>query len=84
MFDSFLYLLRSKGLKVSMTEWMTLNEALDKGMTHASFSEFYYLCRSVLVKSESEFDKFDGEFSGGYSRGAYELAEQAAGNTGKL
>ncbi len=62
MFDSFLYLLRSKGLKVSMTEWMTLNEALDKGMTHASFSEFYYLCRSVLVKSESEFDKFDGAF----------------------
>ena len=53
MFDSFLYLLRSKGLKVSMTEWMTLNEALDKGMTHASFSEFYYLCRAFLLSPKA-------------------------------
>ena len=62
MFDSFLYLLRSKGLKVSMNEWLALNEALDKGLAYSSFTNFYYLCRSVLIKSETDFDKFDGAF----------------------
>lgn len=62
MFDSFLYLLRAKGLKVSLDEWLALTEALDKGLAHSSFTGFYYLCRSVLIKSETDFDKFDGAF----------------------
>ena len=62
MFTAFFYLLRSRGLKVSMNEWMTLMEALDKGLHQSSFTGFYYLCRSVLVKSEADFDKFDGAF----------------------
>lgn len=62
MFTAFFYLLRSRGLKVSMNEWMTLLEALDKGLHQSSFTGFYYLCRSVLVKSEADFDKFDGAF----------------------
>ena len=32
MFEDFLYLLRSSGLKVSLTEWMSLMQALDKGL----------------------------------------------------
>ena len=31
MFEEFLYTLRQGGLKVSLTEWMSLMEALDKG-----------------------------------------------------
>ncbi len=62
MFTSFFYLLRAKGLKVSMNEWMSLTEALDKGLHGASFTGFYYLCRAVLVKSEADFDKFDHAF----------------------
>lgn len=62
MFTSFFYLLRAKGLKVSLNEWMSLIEALDKGLHGSSFTGFYYLCRSVLVKSEADFDKFDGAF----------------------
>ena len=38
MFEDFLYLLRSSGLKVSLTEWMSLMEALDKGLHGSSFS----------------------------------------------
>ena len=30
MFEDFLYLLRKNGLKISLTEWMSLMEALDK------------------------------------------------------
>jgi len=59
MFGEFLYLLRKNGLKVSMTEWMALQEALDKGLHQSSFTGFYHLCRALLVKSEADFDRFD-------------------------
>ena len=62
MFISFFYLLRARGLPVSLNEWMTLTQALDMGLCRCSFSDFYYLCRSILVKSESDFDKFDVAF----------------------
>lgn len=62
MFGDFLYLLRRYGLKVSLTEWMSLMEALDKGLHNASFTGFYYLCRCLLVKSEADFDRFDRAF----------------------
>lgn len=59
MFGDFLYLLRRYGLKVSLTEWMALQEALDKGLEGASLTGFYYLCRALLVKTEADFDRFD-------------------------
>ena len=59
MFEEFLYTLRRGGLKVSLTEWMSLMEALDKGLHRSSFTGFYYLCRCLLVKSEADFDRFD-------------------------
>ncbi|WP_317854948.1 VWA domain-containing protein [Chakrabartyella piscis] len=62
MFTAFFYLLRGRGIHVSLNEWMSLLEALEKGLHGSSFTGFYYLCRSVLVKSETEFDKFDGAF----------------------
>ena len=62
MFGAFFYLLRAKGLNVSLNEWLTLIEALDKGLAGSNFTSFYYLTRSILVKSETEFDTFDGAF----------------------
>ncbi len=62
MFEDFLYLLRRNGLKVSLTEWMSLMEALEKGLHSSSFTGFYYLCRCLLVKSEADFDCFDRTF----------------------
>lgn len=62
MFSSFFYLLRERGLEVSLNEWMTLMEALDKGLSGASLTKFYYLCRAILIKSETDYDKFDGAF----------------------
>lgn len=40
MFLEFFYLLRAKGLEVSINEWMTLMEALDKGLARSSFLSF--------------------------------------------
>ena len=62
MFLDFFYLLRARGLPVTLNEWMTLMEALDMGLAQASLTRFYHLCRSVLIKSESDFDKFDQVF----------------------
>ena len=45
-----------------MSEWLTLMEALDKGMAGSSLTQFYYLARMILVKSETDFDKFDMAF----------------------
>lgn len=65
MFLSFFYLLRSKGIDVSVTEWLTLMDALDQGLCQGSFTRFYQLCRMCLVNRESDYDNFDlafGEF----------------------
>ncbi|MBC2721798.1 VWA domain-containing protein [Desulfosporosinus sp.] len=62
MYTNFFYLLRREGIPVSITEWMTLMEALSKGLAGSSLSGFYYLARSVLVKSESHFDQYDLAF----------------------
>lgn len=59
MFIEFFYYLRSRGIKVSLNEWMTLLEALQKGLHHSSLTGFYQLCRAVLIHDESDFDKFD-------------------------
>jgi uncharacterized protein with von Willebrand factor type A (vWA) domain len=62
MFEPFVYLLKSYGLKVSLNEWMILMEALYQGLGHSSLTGFYRLCKAVLVKSEAEIDKFDMAF----------------------
>lgn len=63
MFIKFFYLLRDKGLNISLDEWLCLIDALDKGLAMNSLVEFYYLCRNVLIKTEADYDKFDMAFA---------------------
>lgn len=62
MFIDLFYLMRKRGLEVSPTEWLTFMEALDMGLHNSNFTDFYYLARCTLVKSENNFDKFDEVF----------------------
>ena len=62
MFSQFFYTLKAKGLDVSLTEWLALHNALDKGLCGSSLTGFYYTARAILVKSETDFDKFDMAF----------------------
>lgn len=62
MFTDFFYLLRLRGLKVSMQEWQTLLRGLDLGLHSASLTGFYSLARAVLIHTEADFDKFDRAF----------------------
>ncbi|MBO4981981.1 MAG: VWA containing CoxE family protein [Lachnospiraceae bacterium] len=62
MFLNFFETLRAKGIRVTLGEWLTLQEALDKGLCGSSLTRFYYVARMILVKSETDFDKFDMAF----------------------
>ena len=62
MFSDFLYVLKDKGLNVSMTEWVTFMDALDRDLAESSLDVLYYLGRMILVKTESDFDKYDLAF----------------------
>ena len=77
MFTDFFYTLRRRKVPVSMTEWMTLMEALSNGYV-SSLDEFYYLARAILVKSESHYDQYDIAFSEYFKgiEGPPEIAEK--------
>ncbi|VUT27900.1 MAG: VWA domain containing CoxE-like protein [Candidatus Syntrophoarchaeum sp. GoM_oil] len=62
MFIDFFYTLRRNGVPVSITEWMTMTEALSGGLADSNLDTFYYLARSILVKSESYYDHYDLAF----------------------
>ncbi len=63
MLIHFFQTLRSAKLKVSVTEYLALLEALRAGVIGPSVDEFYVLSRTILVKDEAQFDKFDRAFS---------------------
>ena len=63
MLVEFFFLLRKGGLRVSITEFLSLLEALKHGLAQYSIDEFYYLSRACLVKDESLYDRFDRVFA---------------------
>ena len=64
MLIDFFYQLKDAKVPVSIKEFLTLLEALDKRVISGSLNDFYYLARTCLVKDEKHFDKFaDGRDS---------------------
>ena len=62
MFTGFFYFLREKGMKVGLSEWLSLIEAMDKGLIGASFTQFWLVSRMILARNEFDFDKYDAIF----------------------
>ena len=69
MLVPFFFCLRDGGVKVSVTELLSLLEALQRGLAGNNVDNFYYLARTALVKDESQLDRFDRIFAA-YYRGA--------------
>ena len=67
MLIKFFFMLRSSGLNTSITELLHLLEAMRYGIAKFSVENFYYLSRSILVKDESLFDRFDQIFTAHFS-----------------
>ncbi len=63
MFVDFFYHLRGHGLRVTITEWLTLMRALAGGHSRADLTVFYHLARSVLIKKETDYDAYDQAFA---------------------
>ncbi len=88
MLLDFFYTLRAAKLPVSVKEYLTLIEALQKGVvgpktpepegddepTGYKIDDFYYLSRTTLVKDEKHYDKFDRAF-GAYFKGIEMVAD---------
>ncbi len=63
MFSRFFLELRAAGVPASLTEYLTLLEAMDARVVSPRVEDFYYLSRSCLVKDERHIDRFDTVFS---------------------
>lgn len=63
MLINFFFTLHEHRVPTTIRELLDLLEALEQGVVYASIDEFYLLSRTVLVKDEKHFDKFDKAFA---------------------
>ena len=62
MFVAFFHELKTAGVPVTLREYLTLMEAMEKDLAGRRIEDFYYLARTALVKDERNLDKFDRVF----------------------
>src|SRR5215213_2932108 len=62
MFVAFFHDLKAAGVPVTLREYLTLMEAMEKDLAGRRVEDFYYLSRAALVKDERNVDKFDRVF----------------------
>ena len=74
MLIRFFHMLREAGIPVSITEFLALLEALEARVIALSVDDFYFLSRTVLVKDERFYDRFDRVFAAHF-KGLEELFE---------
>ena len=72
MLIEFFLKLKEGGVPVSIKEFLTLIEALEKRVAFGSMEDFYYLARTCLVKDEKYFDRYDRVFAA-YFKGIVEV-----------
>ena len=63
MMTGFFLTLRQAGIPVTLTEFLTLLEALSQQVVAHDLEQFYSLARTALVKDERHYDRFDQVFS---------------------
>ncbi len=63
MFTNLFYSLKEAKVPVSLREYLTLLEAMERGVAMWDVEEFYFLARTALVKDERNIDKFDRVFA---------------------
>jgi uncharacterized protein len=68
----FFFELRKGGVPVTLTEFLTLLQALQARVAWVSAQDFYYLARTCLVKDERHYDRFDRVFAEAFN-GAEQL-----------
>lgn len=74
MFVEYFYYLKEILPAVSITEYMTLLQALNKGLIH-NMMDFYYISRSILCKNEHHFDLYDIAFANFFKDASIKLTD---------
>jgi uncharacterized protein with von Willebrand factor type A (vWA) domain len=67
MLIEFFLILRKYKLKTSIRELLDLINALKKQVIFADIDAFYLLARTILVKDETQYDRFDKAFADYFS-----------------
>jgi uncharacterized protein with von Willebrand factor type A (vWA) domain len=68
----FFLKLKEGGVPVSIKEFLTLLQALERRVIFANIDDFYHLARTCLVKDEKYFDRYDRVF-GAYFKGIVDV-----------
>lgn len=63
MLVDFFFNLKRHGVPVTITELLSLLDAMGHGVAAGSVNDFYFLARTALVKDQRYFDRFDRAFS---------------------
>ncbi|HEY7246424.1 MAG TPA: VWA domain-containing protein [Xanthobacteraceae bacterium] len=63
MLVTFFQELKAAGVPVTLREYLTLMQAMDKDLAGKRVEHFYYLSRAALIKDERNLDKFDRVFA---------------------
>ncbi len=63
MFLPFFENLRSAGIPVSLREYLSFLEGMNRGLVTYDIDGFYYFSRTAMVKDERHLDKFDRAFA---------------------
>ena len=63
MLIDFFLTLKKSGIRTTLKELLDLIKALQLGVIKFKTEDFYYLSRSIMVKDEKFFDRFDRAFS---------------------
>lgn len=63
MLIQFFFTLRKYQVKTTLRELLDLLRALEKHVVYADIESFYSLARTIMVKDETQYDKFDRAFA---------------------
>ncbi len=75
MLIDFFFTLKDAKIPVSIKEFLSLLEALQAQVIDHSIDDFYFLSRTILLKDEVNYDKFDRAFAL-YFKGIHTLFEK--------
>ena len=62
MLINFFFTLKKANVPVSIRELLDLLAALEENLAFASIDDFYLLSRTIMVKDEKYYDRFDRAF----------------------
>ena len=74
MLINLFHTVRSAGVPCTLRELLDLLGALEKNLAFADMEDFYFLSRTILVKDEKNYDKFDRAFES-YFKGIENLED---------